>query len=123
MNGTPVKWHSERQNAVETGAFSSEFTAIKHCIEDIECLRFELRMFGIPFDEHKPKTRILCDGSKVESTLNEKHSAVACHFTRWNIAAKVCPVGWITTQENAADTMTKLLPEAERDQLFHNWVC
>ena len=103
---------------------------MKHHVEDVECLRFKLRMFGIPLNENKSETTILCDdeavvknSSKVESTLNEKHSAVACHFTRWNIAAKVCPVGWITTQENAADTMTKLLPEAECDQLFHNWVC
>ena len=70
---------------------------MKCCIKDIKCLRFELRMFGIPFDEHKPGTRIPCDNeavvknsSKVESTLNKKHSAVACHFTGWNVAAKVC---------------------------------
>ena len=89
VNRAPVEWHSKKQNAVETSAFSSEFTAMKHCIEDIEHLRFKLRMFGVPFDEHKPETRILCDdkavvknSSKVESALNEKHSTVAHHFTR-----------------------------------------
>ena len=61
VNRAPVKWHSERQTTLETSAFSSEFIAMKHCIEDIECLRFKLRMFGIPLDEHKPETRILCD--------------------------------------------------------------
>ena len=55
VNRAPVKWHSGRQNTVETSAFSSEFTAMKHCIEDIECSRFELRMFGIPFDQHKAR--------------------------------------------------------------------
>ena len=87
VDRAPVKLHSKRQNTVETSAFSSEFTAMKHCIEDIEHLRFELRMFGIPFDHHKPETRILCDdqavvenSSNVESKLNEKHSCVACHF-------------------------------------------
>ena len=130
VNRAPVKWHSKRQNAVETSAPSLEFMAMKHCIEDIECLRFELRMFGIPFDEHKPETRIPCDdkavaknSSKVGSALNKKHGAVAHHFARWNVAAKVCLVGWIKTQENVADTMTKLLPEAKRNQLFCNWVC
>ena len=73
---------------------------MKHCIEDVECLRFKLRMFGIPLDENKPETRILCDdqavvknSSKVESALHKKHSAVAHHFARWNVAAKVCLVG------------------------------
>ena len=130
MDEAPVKRHSKRQNAVETSAFSSELTAMKHCIEDVECLRFELRMFGIPFDEHKPETRILCDdeavvknSSKVESALNEKHSAVAHHFTGWNVAAKVCPVGWIKTHENIADTVTKMIPETKRDQSFCDCVC
>ena len=93
-------------------------------------LEVKLRMFGIPFNEHKPETRILCDNeavaknsSEVESLLSWKHSAVAHHFTRWNVAAKVCLAGWIQTQENIADAMIKLLLEAKRDQLFHNWVC
>ena len=111
-------------------AFSLEFVAMKHCIEDVECLRFELRMFGIPLNEHEPETRIPCsneavvkNSSEVESSLNKKHGAVACHFTRWNVAAKVCLVGWIRTQDNVAHAMTKSLPEAERDQPFHAWVC
>ena len=39
VDRTPVKWCSKRQNTVETSAFSSEFVAMKHFIEDIECLR------------------------------------------------------------------------------------
>ena len=103
---------------------------MKHCIKDIECLRFELRMFGVPFNEHKPETRTPCDNeavvknsSNVESSLNQKHSAVAHHFTRWNVAAKVCSVGWIKTEQNVADTMTKILPEVKHNKSFHDWTC
>ena len=81
-------------------------------------LNLKLRMFGIPLDKNKPETRILCDdeavvknSSNIESTLDEKHSAVACHFTRWNAAAEVCLAGWIPTAQNVADAMTKLLLE------------
>ena len=36
--------------------------AMKRCVEDVECLRFKLRTFGIPLvDENKPETKILCD--------------------------------------------------------------
>ena len=59
--------------------------------------------------------------SKVESTLNKKHSALAYHFVRWNVAAKVCLVAWIRTEDNIADAMTKRLPEAKRSYLFGNW--
>ena len=128
VNRAPVKWHSKRQNTVETSAFSSEFIAMKHVVEDIEYLRFKLRMFGVPLDEDQPETKILCDNeavvknsSKIESTLNKKHSAVAYHFTLWNVAAKVILVGWIPTGDNIADAMTKRLPEEKRMKLFHDW--
>ena len=58
VSRAPVKWHSKRQTAVETSAFSSEFVAKKHCIKDIKCLRSKLKMFGIPLDGNKPETRI-----------------------------------------------------------------
>ena len=128
VNRAPVKWHSKRQQTVETSAFSSEFIAMKHCIEDIEFLRFKLRMFGIPICSERPSTYVLCDNegvvknsSLVESTLNRKHSAIAYHFTRWNVAADVIKVAWISTHENLADALTKRLPEATRNYLFGNW--
>ena len=127
VNRAPVKWMSKRQQTVETSAFSSEFIAMKHCIEDIEQLRFKLRMFGIPIENDEP-TYILCDNeavlknsSNVESTLNKKHSAIAYHFARWNVAAGVIAVAWIATGENLADAMKKRLSEMSRDYLFGNW--
>ena len=128
VNRAPVKWISRRQNTVETSAFSSEFIAMKQCIEDIEHLRFKLRMFGIPIDGDHPSTYIFCDNegvvnnsSYVHSTLNKKHSDIAYHFTRWNVAAKVIKVAWIGTDRNIADALTKRLPEAKREFLFGEW--
>ena len=57
------------------------------------------------------------------NALHEKHSAVACHFARWNVAAKACSAGWIETERNVADTVTKILPEIKRDKLFCDLVC
>ncbi len=128
VNRAPIKWFSKRQQTVETSAFSAEFIAMKHCIEDIEHLRFKLRMFGIPLDSEHPETHVFCDNeslvknaSKVESTLNKKHSEIAYHFARWNVAAKVIKVAWINTNDNLADALTKRLPEATRDKLFGDW--
>ena len=127
VNRAPIKWHSGRQRTVETSAFSSEFIALKWCIEDIEYLRFKLRMFGIPILNDEP-THVLCDNesvvknsTKVDSSLHKKHSSVAYHFTRWCVAAGIVTIGWIHTAENLADAMTKRLSEPVRDYLFGNW--
>ena len=83
---------------------SSEFIALKQCIEDVKYLRFKLRMFGIPLSEDQPTIFILCDNeevckntSNVESFLNKKHSTIAYHFSRWNMAAGVCTITLIPT--------------------------
>ena len=113
---------------METSAFSAEFVALKECIEDIEGIRFKLRMFGVPIHEENSAMHIFADNqsmvknaSYVESTLNKKHSSVAYHFTRWNVAAKVCTVAWIETGRNIADAFTKRLSAGVREFLFGEW--
>ena len=61
VNRAPFKWMSKRQKTVETSAFSSEFIALKQCIEDVDHLIFKLRVFGIPISEYQTATVILCD--------------------------------------------------------------
>ena len=131
VNRSPIKWISRRQQAVETSAFSSEFIAMKQCVEDIEHLRFKLRMFGIPLsydDGPDLPTYVFCDNeglvknaTLVESSLNKKHSAIAYHFVRWNVAAGAISIAWISTHLNLSDAFTKVLPETKRDQLFKDW--
>lgn len=128
VNRAPVKWVSRRQQTVESSAFSSEFIAMKQCLEDVEHLRFKLRMFGIPFQEDWSSTHVLADNdsmvknsTKVESTLNKKHSSIAYHFTRWCIAARIAVVAWCQSGENLADAFTKRLSQTMRNHLFGNW--
>ena len=79
VNQAPVKWLIRQQQTVETSSLSSEFIAMKHCIEDIEYLRLKLRMFGVHLAKEKQSIYIWCnnDGvvknsSDVDSTLNKK---------------------------------------------------
>ena len=85
-------------------------------------------MFGIPLDEQHPETCIFCDNesmvknsTNVSSTLNKKHSEIAYHFVRWNVAAGVVSIAWIDTNQNLADAFTKRMTENKRDNLFGNW--
>ena len=127
INKAPIIWFSKRQNTVESSAFSSEFLAMRSCIEEIRGLRYKLRMFGIPIHDEGP-THIFCDNqsvvkncSKVESVLNKKHTSVAYHMARWSVAAGEISVGWIDGKYNLADAMTKRLSVERRQALFWNW--
>jgi hypothetical protein len=125
LNRAPIIWYSKRQNTVESSAFSSEFIAMKICVEHIVALRYKLLMFGVPVDG---PADILCDNeavvnnsSKIESTLHKKHNSIAYHMVRWHVAAEMIRVGWIGTKENISDALTKRLSAVERDYLFGNW--
>ena len=121
----PILWFSKRQNTVEASTFSSEFIAAKVCVEHITALRFKLRMFGVHIDG---PTNMLCDNESVvknssllSSTLNKKHSSIAYHSVRWNVAAGVVRMAWIDGRFNLADAMTKRLSMERRQELFGEW--
>ena len=125
VNRAPVVWYSKKQSTVECSAFSSEFLAMRTCIESVVALRYKLRMFGVPLDG---PTDIFCDNnsvvlnsSNVESKLNKKNNSLAYHYTRWSVAAEIIRVAWIDGKENLADVFTKILPIIVREYLFGNW--
>ena len=111
LNRAPIVWFSKRQNTVESSAFSSEFIAMKTCVEEIAAMRYKLRMLGIPIDG---PAKILCDNksvvdnsSKLSSKLNKKHNSIAYHAVRWTRAANIIKVGWISTIMNLTDALAK----------------
>ena len=125
INRSPITWYSKRQNTVESSTFSSEFIAMKTCMESIVSLRFKLRMFGVPIDG---PADVMCDNQSVvsnssciDSSLNKKHNALAYHATRWAVAAGVIRVGKIDAKDNIADAFTKRLTYMQRTHLFHQW--
>jgi hypothetical protein len=125
INRAPIIWFSKQQTTVETSTFSSKFIALKTCMEHIISLRTKLRMFGVPIIN---ETKVYCDNlstvrnsSKLESTLNKKHSAIAYHAVRWSVAAGILKIGWIETGSNIADPFTKRLSVIQRERLFGDW--
>jgi hypothetical protein len=114
MNKAPIIWYSKRQNTVESSTFGSEFIAMKTAIDQVEALRYKLRMMGIPLDG---STSVFCDNESVfknathpESTLKKKHNAIAYHRTREAQAAGMVRIAWQPGETNLADLFTKLLP-------------
>ena len=126
VNRAPIIWYSKKQNTVESSTFSSEFIAMKTCMEHIVALRSKLRMFGVPIDGAAnviaDNDSVVKNSKKIDSSLNKKHSSIAYHAVRWSVAARIMRVGWIRSEENIADAMTKRLTAAKRDYLFGNWM-
>jgi hypothetical protein len=122
LQRTPITWYSKRQNTVESSTFGSEFVAMKTAIEQIEALRYKLRMMGIPVDG---PTSVFCDNESVfknvtkpESTLKKKHNAIAYHRVREAVAAGIVRIAWEDGRFNLADVLTKLMPGPRLRQLI-----
>lgn len=82
-------------------------------------------MIGVPIIE---STKILCDNesnvkssTNIDSTLNKKHCVLSYHAARWTVTAGIVQIGWVPTDENIADTMTKRLSVEKKDKLFGTW--
>jgi hypothetical protein len=113
LQKAPVIWYSKRQNTVEASTFGSEFIAMKTAIEQVEALRYKLRMMGIPLDG---PANVFCDNEAVfknstfpESTIKKKHNSIAYHRTREAQASGTVRVAWEPGETNVADILTKLM--------------
>jgi hypothetical protein len=122
VNKAPIIWYSKRQNTVESATFGSEFIALKTAIDQIDGLRYKLRMFGIPING---PTNVFCDNEAVvvnashaESTLKRKHTSIAYHRCREAQAAGYVRIGFEEGKNNPADILTKLLPGPRMRELL-----
>jgi hypothetical protein len=114
VQSAPILWYSKRQNTIETSTFGSEFIAMKTAIEQVEGLRYKLRMMGVPLPD---PCNVFCDNhsvfdnsTKPESVCNKKHNSIAYHRTREAQAAETVRLAWESGDTNVADLFTKLLP-------------
>ena len=128
VNMAPIIWYSRRQNTVESSSFGSEFIAMRIAVDQIEALRYKLRMFGVPLSrtgEEPLPAIIYCDNQSVVtnasdalSKLNKKHNSIAFHRVREACAGGCIQVGKVSTDMNLADVLTKSLTQAKRDHLI-----
>ena len=125
VNRAPVIFYSKQKSTVESSTFSSKFIALKTCVEKIIGLCFKLRMFGVPINGPalvlNNNESTVKNSSKLEFMLNKKHNSIAYYLVRWNVTAGITKVGWIDTNSNLADALTKRLPVNKREKLFGDW--
>jgi hypothetical protein len=75
-------------------------------------------MMGIPIDGpsyvYGDNMSVLHNTSNPESTLKKKSNSIAYHLVRESIAMDEMRAGYINTDGNYGDLMTKILPRGER---------
>jgi hypothetical protein len=111
INNTPIKWYSKRQNTVETSTYGAELVALRIAVEIIMEFRYKLRMMGISIEG---VSQVFCDNRSVvlsttlpSNMLKKKHNAIAYHWIREAVAARIVDICCIAGTENIADILTK----------------
>ena len=122
VNRAPIIWYSKRQNTVETSTFGSEFIVMKTAVEQIEALRYKIRMFGSPIEG---PTNVFYDNEAVfknasmpDSTLRKKHTSICYHRCREAVASGTVRIAKEETLTNLADLFTKPLVQTVREGLL-----
>ena len=121
IQNAPIIWFSKKQGSVEAVPFGSEFLAMKACAEANHGLRYKLRMMGVPIKEptyvYGDNMFVLYNTTSPESTLKKKSNSIAYHFVRECVAMGELLTGYVSTEENIADLLTKPLPRVKHVEL------
>ena len=95
---------------------------MKTAVEQVESLRYKLRMFGILLEG---PTNMFCDNEAVfknasipDSTLKKKHTSICYHRCREAVASRMVRVAKEGTLTNLSDLFTKPLSQATREAIL-----
>jgi hypothetical protein len=119
INSCLVYFLSKKQTSVETSSFGSEFVAMKQCCEYLRGLRYKLKMMEIavngPCYICGDNQSVLANTTERGSPLKKKSQSIAYHFVREGVANDEWRTSYVSTHENEADLLTKLLPAGEKE--------
>ena len=121
MNMALIQAVSKKQATIETSVFGAEFVAMKHGMESLRGLRYKLRMMGVPIAGpsyiYGDNMSVIHNTQRPESTLKKKSHSLCYHSIRESVAMGESLTAHISTHENVADLLTKLLFGAKRRNL------
>ena len=83
MNTALVQWFLKKQSTVETSVFGAEFVTMKKSIDTLRCLRYKLRMMGIPISGssciYGHNMSVVHNRSRQDPVLRQKMYSVCYH--------------------------------------------
>ena len=122
LNSAPVYCLSKKQASIELHSFGLEFITMKQCCKYLHGLHYKLQMMGIPcnglmyiFGDNKS---VLCNMLIPELGLSKKFQSIAYHFVFNGAACNEWRMAYVSTHNNEADLLTKVLPSGEKRKGF-----
>jgi len=121
VNMALIMWFSKRQPTVESSVFGAEFVAMKQGMEALRGLRYKLRMMGVPILGpsyiYGDNMSVIYNTSRPESTLKKKNNSICYHAIRESVAMGESLTTHISTNDNLADLLTKVLYGRKRKEM------
>ena len=76
-------------------------------------MRYKLRMMGVPIDGPAnvfvDNESVVKSATRPEGQLKKKHLSICYHAVRECIASGMMRVGWVKSESNLADVLTKIM--------------
>jgi hypothetical protein len=122
VGSTPVNWVCKRQSTVETSTYSSEYVVGKSGVEEVACIRYALRSFGVKIS--KPMA-LLGDNQAMVNSVSaikmdkmKRSLFVAIHYIREAYVADMVTPYFVHSADNRSDGFTKALGTNLHSTLF-----
>ena len=107
-----ICWLSKKQATIELSVFGAEFVAMKHGMETLRCLRYKLRMMGVPLTGpsfiYRDNMSVIYNTQRPESMLKKKCNSICYHAVRESVAMGESITSHIRTLLNFSDLLTKV---------------
>ena len=121
VNTALLQWFSKKQCTLETSVFGAEFVTMKRGIDDLQGFRYKLRIMDIPVSSlsyiYGDNMSVIHNSSRPESVLRKKSNSVFYHAICESVLMSESLVGHISSKENVADLVTKVLYGYKRGHL------
>jgi hypothetical protein len=117
MNGAAVSWKSKRQSVTALSSAEAEFISASSMVQEVIYIRRLLENLGFPQNAPTPiyednRTCIAWAEGAIAGSDKAKHIDLRQHFIHEAVEKKILTLVTISSQNNAADLLTKPLPRA-----------
>ncbi|KAG7533328.1 Reverse transcriptase RNA-dependent DNA polymerase [Arabidopsis thaliana x Arabidopsis arenosa] len=121
FGGSPISWSSKKQKSVARSSIEAEYRAVANTASELRWICSLLSEMGIPLPTapviycDNMGATYLCANPVFHSRM--KHVALDYHFVRGNIQSGALRVSHVSTKDQLADSLTKLLPRPRFQEL------
>lgn len=123
LGDSPISWKSKKQSIVARSSAEAEYRAMALTTCEVTWLSALLKDLGF---KDLPSTQLKCDNKAALAIAanpvqheRTKHVEIDCHFVRDQITTGLIQTSHVSSSEQVADLLTKVLPVQQHQYLVH----